>query len=148
MDSYDVKLKLMDLISDASSQLSPRQKHVLGNWRLEAWELNKEFPVVTVQLKMRQVPVYGFKTPTLSHAEYYWYDATLYVYHDSMTTSRDLMDAILDYLYQNNKQTVNATVKIIDMTDFVTREDIPMRGTRRYWRMVLRFVLICEESLG
>lgn len=146
MDTYTVKLALMNLISNSDSRLQPRQTHVLANWHIQSWQLTMDtFPIVTVRMQVRQTPIWSFKPPTIAHGELYFYDFTAYVFGETMATSRELADAIIDYLGQHNKDSSN---HIIDIIALSVKESVPHHGPKRYWRVIVMGRLITEESLS
>lgn len=145
MDIYTVKLALMNLISNSDSRLQPRQTHILANWHIQSWQLTMDtFPIVTVRMQGKQTAIYGFKPPNVPFGELYYYDFSLYVFGDSMWTSREIADNVIDYLGANNKV---PTSRIIDIVGLTIKENIPIHGPKRYWRTVITGRIITEESL-
>ncbi|MHA1253065.1 MAG: hypothetical protein ACTSRP_23965, partial [Candidatus Helarchaeota archaeon] len=51
---YEVKKRLMELISQSSPLLQPQEEHILANWHSYNWKL-KDSPLVYVRL------TYGFQ---------------------------------------------------------------------------------------
>lgn len=146
MDITTLKLKLMTMIAASDSRLSPRTTHVLGNWHIQSWELQKmDFPVVTVRVQARQISMWSFKPPTVAHGELYSYTFTAHVFAETMEISREIMDNILDYLAVNNKQ---ADTKIIDIINLTSKESVLTKGARRYWRMILSGTILTEEPIS
>jgi len=143
---YDVKTKLLTLISLSSSDLQPQATHVLANWKTNVWKLRyNSFPLVTVRIiDGRETYQYGFKTPSLSHGQYFNYLFTAYVYGRTMNEARGLGDGIMDYLAQNNK---HRDSNIIDITGLSIRESIMERGTQRMYVVIVSGVLITEEEI-
>lgn len=145
MDTGTVKLALAQMIADSDPRLSPRTKHVLMNWHVPSWKLTMDtFPIVTVRMQMRQTPIWSFKPPTIAHGELYFYDFTAYVFGESMATSRELADAVIDYLGQHNKDPAN---HIIDIVALSVKESVSIHGPKRYWRTIVSGRILTEESL-
>jgi hypothetical protein len=147
MDKYVIKRKILDLIANAHPELQPRDTHVFGNWLIQSWLLtHSAFPIVTVRMTGEWRPVYGFHPPTISYGEMYDFIFTCYIFHDSMTKSREVMDAIIDYLETHN---THSDVHILDIREFTSQESILSKGTTfKYWRTVVTFRVIVEESLS
>lgn len=147
MDLYTVKLKLMNMIAAADpTRLSPRETHVLGNWHIQAWQARyQDFPIVTVRISSRSIPMWGFKPPTVTHGELYAYDFTAHCFAESMETSRYIVDKIVDYLAIHNKQ---ADAKIVDIINLTTKESILQKGPKRFWRIILTGTILTEESIS
>jgi hypothetical protein len=154
MDINDVKLKVMDLISEASASLQPKENHVFGNWHIATWEKTGNFPVVTVRLKVTNQPVYGNRLQRNNVGQRYVYDMTFWIQADSMESSRALMDEIIDYLFLNNKQSsintegLASNINIVDITNFQPKEAIVQHGPHRYWRMQIDCKVTTEETLS
>jgi len=145
MDTYTVKLALMNLIVASDSKLSPRATHVLANWHIQSWQLTMpKFPVVTVRVQMRQTAIWSLHPPTIAHGEVYYYDFTAYVFGDSMSSSREIADNIVDYLGQHNKDPAN---HIIDIVALSLKESVPIHGPKRYWRIIVSGRVWTEEPL-
>lgn len=131
------------MVALADTSLQPQADHVSGNWHIQTWQ--KNFPFATVRMKMKNIPIYGFKPPTIAHGELYAYDFSVFVWADSMSASRDVVDNILDYLAIHNK---HSDVGIIDIINLQTQESIPAKGTpRRMWRMILNGQILTEETI-
>lgn len=146
MDLYTIKLKLMNMIAAADARLSPRETHVLGNWHIQAWQARyQDFPIVTVRISSRNIPIWSFKPPTVAHGELYAYDFTAHCFAESMEISREVIDKIVDYLAVYNKQ---ADVKIVDIINLTTRESILQKGPKRFWRIILTGTLLTEEPIS
>ena len=145
---YDVKVKLMELISEASEELQPREKHVLGNWRLNYWDLDSDnFPLVTVRItRGRQwEPIYGARAaPYPKHIVFHF---TMFIFALNSTpkakNAQNIADQILDFFTNYNKFEVNSRTKIIDVVGLRYFELEPERGSHRLSRIILEGDLIC-----
>ena len=151
MDFFTVKNKLMNIISNADSTLTPSGQnstipHVLGNWHVQAWQLTSDkFPIVTVRLQGKNVPIWGFKPPTVQFGELYQYPFTAYVWATTITESRRVADCIIDILSQQNKY---PDVKIVDIINITMHEGVQKRRyPKALWRIIITGDLICEEPL-
>lgn len=144
MGMYEVKTKLLTLISNADSTLQPQATHVLGNWKTNIAKLpDSSFPVVTVRItNAAQIDAWGFRTPTKAYGEYYHYRFTAFVFSDTLTNTRELADKIIDYLLQNNK---HVDVGIMDITEVTSRE--ASSRARRKRKIEITGLIIVEESL-
>lgn len=145
MGMYEIKTKLLTLISLADSSLQPQATHVLGNWKTNIARLSdSSFPVVTVRVTNAiQKYAWGFRTPTKAYGEYYHYSFTAFVFSDTLTNTRELADKIIDYLLQNNK---HVDVGIIDIIDVTSRE--AFSRARRKRKIEITGLIITEESLA
>lgn len=144
MGMYEIKTKLLTLISLADSTLQPQTTHVLGNWKTNIEKLSDDkFPIVTVRVSdAAQDSAWGFRTPSKSYGEYYKYRFTAFVFHDTLTNTRELADKIVDYLAQNNKYESEGIIDIIELTirEATTR-------ARRKRKVEISGLIITEESL-
>lgn len=143
---YDVKTKLLTLISESHLSLSPQATHVLGNWKVNVWKLPySNFPIITVRIVNTFTEYqYGFKTPTLDHGQYFNYMFTAFVYGRTLDEARELGDAIITYLGQNHKQ---RDTNIIDITNLMMRETVVVHGTQRMFIIVVSGIISTEESI-
>ena len=145
---YHVKVKLMELISEASDELQPREKHVLGNWRLNYWDLDSDnFPLVTVRItRGRQwEPIYGARAaPYPKHIVFHF---TIFIFalnsSPKAKNAQNIADQILDFFTNYNKFEVNSRTKIIDVVGLRYFELEPERGSHRLSRIILEGDLIC-----
>ena len=143
MDTFTIKTRLLQMVANSDSRLQPQTQHVSGNWHVQTWQINA--PYATVRMTMKNIPIYGFKPPTVAHGELYSYGFSVFIWGQTMSEARDIMDNILDYLYINNKQ--QHDVGIVDIINLKTRESVPKTGPRRYWRMILSGEIITEETI-
>src|SRR4030065_2258135 len=143
---YDVKTKLLTLISNSHASLSPQTTHILANWKTNVWKLHyANFPIVTVRIiDGREAYQYGFKTPTKTHAQYFNYTFTAFVYGRTIDESREIGDSIIDYLAQNNK---DRDTGILDIINLIIQERVLERGTQRMYVVVVSGTIMTEESL-
>lgn len=147
MGMYEVKTKLLTLISLANSTLSPQITHVLGNWKTNIDKLSStSFPIITVRIMdtIEQYQ-YGQKTPTKTTAQYYIYRFTAFAYALTISESRQIADDIIDYLAEHNKDSVSG---ILDITNLSTQELYSKRGSKRYFTTLVEGQIMVEESLA
>lgn len=145
MDFNTIKLKIMDEIANSTTLLSPRDKHVIGNWHVSTFEKDfTNFPLVTVKMDSDLIPMYGRRTPTKPFGEVYSYKFVLFVFADSMTNTRALSDIIIDHFQLYNKF---SSIGIIDIINFTSKESIYSVSARRYMRTIVEFNVLTEEAL-
>lgn len=145
MDMYTVKLKLMTLISESDSELTPQETHVIGDMFIPSYKLSaNKYPIVTVKIFVTPSYVYGNKTPSLACGELYNYDFVAYVFATELIESRRLGDKIIDYLKINNK---HSDTNIIDIINLGIQEAPTKHGAKALWRVEIRGTVITEESI-
>jgi hypothetical protein len=146
MGMYEVKTKLLTLISNANSGLSPQTTHVLGNWKTNIDRLDSgTFPVVTIRMiNATEDYQWGQKTPTKTNAQYYNYRFTAFVFALTLGQARGIADDIIDYLAEHNK---DVTSGILDIIKLSVQETADRHGTQRYFKVVVDGIIITEETL-
>jgi hypothetical protein len=147
MGMYEVKTKLLTLVSLANVGLSPQTTHVLGNWKINIDKLEmSKFPIVTVRMAdASEEYQYGQKTPTKTNAQYGNYNFTAFVYALTLAQARGLADDVVDYLAENNK---HVDTNIIDIRHLTVQETADKKGTRRYFKVIVTGTIMTEETLA
>lgn len=146
MDFNTVKLKIMTEIANACPNLlMPRDQHIKGNWHIQTSDKDfSNFPLVTVRMDGNLKPIFGRHTMSYENAELYEYKFTLFIFADSMTNTRAIADMIIDHFQMHNKY---SDTNIVDITDFTSKESIFSVSSRRYYRTIVEFKVLTEESL-
>jgi len=142
---YEIKTRLLTLISNSSSLLSPQSTHVFGNWRIDVFRLPySSFPVVTVRMEegMSSGPIYEGGSWFYLH----YYDFTLHVHGRSLEEARNIGDDIINYLKLNNRKTDAPTY--YDIRNLAMREAIDDASARRLSRVIVTGTILTEETLS
>jgi len=139
---YNIKKRLMTMISNSSPSLQPQEDHVLPNWHIKVWEAKKA-PLVTVKItRGRQERWnYGKQITHNKFGEYIVYHFTSFIFAKTRKDAQDLADAIMTYLLKNGYQ---KDVGILDMINFEYMESEPERGVYGLKRIILEGDIIVE----
>jgi len=145
---YDIKVKLMELISQASEELQPMEKHVFGNWRINYWEADSDnFPLVTVRITRGREwePIFGARnSPSPKYVVFHF---TLFIFalhgNPKAENAQAIADQIIDFFTNYNKFEVDSKTKIVDVVGLRYFELEPERASHRLSRIILEGDLIC-----
>lgn len=149
---HEVKSALMTMISGADALLTPTSTitHVLGNWRLNVWQLtSNKFPIVTVRLGPSSdiETAYGRRIRHYQRGQYviYTWSAYVFAYHATSglvaKNAMDLADKIKTWL----SAACHSTAGIPYIYDMIIRESEPSRGSQRISRIIIEGKLIAKR---
>lgn len=143
----------MTFISEASADLLPKAEHVLGNWRLNVWQLaSDKFPIVTVRIGPSNIieTAYGRELGGGVSGQYVMYAWSAFVFEansdEPNLKAKDAMilaDIIMTYLAKK----CDKASGIIHIYDMVVRESEPARGSQRMSRIVVEGRLLARRPL-
>jgi len=151
-----IKNKLQTIISGVDGKLTPKETHVLFNWKNSV--INTEnAPIVTMRLGTTQYPevVYGRKVGHNESGQYVIYPFSLHVWAEKLNyemqegnesePATDLADKIVTTLLKmSNDSTVSGICYFYGVT---ARESEPERGPQNFNRVIIEGFIMVKRLL-
>jgi hypothetical protein len=152
-----VKNKLQTLVASADLKLSPKESHVLFNWRNPV--ISAEIaPIVTMRLGTTQYPevIYGRKVGHSESGQYVVYPFSLHVWAEKLNyeiqegnesePATDLADKIVTLLLKAGNDANNSG--ICYFYGVTARESEPERGPQNFNRVVIEGFIMVKRLLS